>query len=388
MKIVFISNYLNHHQKFLSDELYSLTNGDYKFISTLAIADWRKTMGWKETEASYLLQSYCEEPSEEIRQLINEADVVIIGSAPYVYVEERIKSGKLTFTYGERIYKEGVPWYKVLVHWLRYGRQYRPYPNVYRLCASAFSPVDYARIGTFVGKNFRWGYFTEVKKYDDIQKLIDEKSTTGNSTEEISILWVARLIGWKHPECAIEVARRLKTDGKNFHLTIIGDGEKRRFIEQLISEYELSDHVTLTGAMSPEEVRHYMEKSSIFLFTSDRNEGWGAVLNEAMNSACAVVASSAIGAVPYLIEDNENGCIYRDGDMDNLYRKVVGLIEDKGKRAQIGKQAYNTMSDMWCAQVAARRLLEISHCLLNGESVDIYEEGPCSKAPVIKDNWY
>ena len=34
-----------------------------------------------------------------------------------------------------------------------------------------------------------------------------------------------------------------------------------------------------------------MEKADIFLFTSDRREGWGAVANEAMNSACALVVS-------------------------------------------------------------------------------------------------
>ena len=35
-----------------------------------------------------------------------------------------------------------------------------------------------------------------------------------------------------------------------------------------------------------------MEQADIYLFTSDRNEGWGAVANEAMNSACAMVADA------------------------------------------------------------------------------------------------
>ena len=45
-----------------------------------------------------------------------------------------------------------------------------------------------------------------------------------------------------------------------------------------------------------------MEKSHIHLFTSNHLEGWGAVVNEAMNSGCAVVANREAGAVPYLIE--------------------------------------------------------------------------------------
>lgn len=51
--------------------------------------------------------------------------------------------------------------------------------------------------------------------------------------------------------------------------------------------------------MKASEVRSYMEKADIYLFTSDFNEGWGAVLNESMNSGCAVVASHAIGSVPF-----------------------------------------------------------------------------------------
>ena len=53
-----------------------------------------------------------------------------------------------------------------------------------------------------------------------------------------------------------------------------------------------------------------MERADIYLATSDRQEGWGAVINEAMNSGCAVVADHMMGAVPYLISHEENGMIY------------------------------------------------------------------------------
>ena len=62
-----------------------------------------------------------------------------------------------------------------------------------------------------------------------------------------------------------------------------------------------------------------MEKTGIFLFTSDRQEGWGAVLNEAMNSGCAVVASHLIGAVPFLKKKKKNGLVYSSGDRKTLF---------------------------------------------------------------------
>ena len=94
----------------------------------------------------------------------------------------------------------------------------------------------------------------------------------------------------------------------------------------MIKKYHLQNCVSLCGSLSPEKVREYMVKSQIFLFTSDYNEGWGAVLNEAMNSACAVIASHAIGSVPFLINNKKNGLIYQNGQMEDLYRKVKVLL--------------------------------------------------------------
>lgn len=71
-----------------------------------------------------------------------------------------------------------------------------------------------------------------------------------------------------------------------------------------------------------------MEKSSIYLFTSDYNEGWGAVLNEAMNSGCAVLANHAIGAVPFMMKDGLNGRVYQNGRLDEMYSLLRSMTDD------------------------------------------------------------
>ena len=47
MNIVFLSNYFNHHQKPLSDELFSLLKGNYYFIETMPIEEERVNLGWR-----------------------------------------------------------------------------------------------------------------------------------------------------------------------------------------------------------------------------------------------------------------------------------------------------------------------------------------------------
>ena len=155
------------------------------------------------------------------------------------------------------------------------------------------------------------------------------------------------------------------------------------------AEASFDVYVTFLGSMKPSQVRSHMEQAGIYLFTSDRQEGWGAVLNESMNSGCAVVASHAIGAVPYLVKNNENGLIYQSGNVDMLYEKVKYLLDHPEEQKRLGKAAYRTITETWNAEVAAQRLINLAQHILNGEeSPDLYENGPCSRAEIIKDDWF
>jgi glycosyltransferase involved in cell wall biosynthesis len=124
-----------------------------------------------------------------------------------------------------------------------------------------------------------------------------------------------------------------------------------------------------------------MEEAGIYLFTSDRQEGWGAVLNEAMNSGCSVVASHAAGSAPYLIHDGENGLLYTSGNVDEMYEKVKRLLDSPEDQRRIGSAAYTTMRDTWNAEIAVDRILLLTERILAGEKhPNLFEKGPGSIA--------
>lgn len=373
MKIVFVSNYYNHHQAPLSEAFYKKTEGNYYFIQTMPMEEERKKMGWGENLPDFVIESYKDEQSyERALRLIEEADVVIAGSAPEKMIRKRIRSGKLVFRYSERIYKNLKNRLTMPLRFVKYHFDNFPSKNVYLLCASAYAAGDYAKTRNFIGKTYKWGYFPAVKKYEDIDLLINRK-------QKASILWVARLIEWKHPDASIQVAERLKKDGYSFQLCLIGGGVLQDKIAQMIKEKDLEDVVHMLGVMKPEEVRRHMEQSQIFLFTSDQNEGWGAVLNEAMNSGCAVVASKAIGSVPFLIKDGVNGFRYENGNIEDLTNKVKFLLDHPEKSAELGKNAYSTMTEEWNADTAAERFIALASHILSGEKgISLYKLGPCS----------
>ncbi len=375
MKITMFSNFLNHHQLPFCEEMVNLTNGDFWFVATMPIDKERLSLGYEDmNQKEFVVREYEDDEQKEIaKKLCLESDVVIYGSAPEALFKERKEKGLLTFRYSERILKDG--YYHIFSpraqrNMRKYHSQYK---NVYLLCASAFAAKDYALFGAYKNKAYKWGYFPEVKRYDSIDVVINKKKKN-------SILWVGRLIEWKHTVHAIEIAYILKKDGYEFTLNIIGTGELEENLQSLINKKGLQGNIKMLGSMPPEKVREYMEESEIFLFTSDRNEGWGAVINEAMNSGCAVVASHIIGSVPFLLENNVNGLIYKNGSIKDLHHKTKFLLDNSEKRKEIGKNAYLTIEQQWNPQNAAKRLYELSGHLLNNEDKDVFENGVCSKA--------
>ena len=240
------------------------------------------------------------------------------------------------------------------------------------LCASAYTAPDCRFIFSYPNKTYQWGYFPVTETYESAEYLISHKKKN-------SLLWVGRMIDWKHPEAALTVAESLKKDGIEFELNMIGNGEMERYLKELIRSRGLEQQVRLLGSMPPESVRNYMGKADIYLFTSDRQEGWGAVLNEAMSSACAVVACREIGSVPFLITHGENGLIYDKYGSHSLYDNVKRLIQDKNLRERLQKNAYDTIKNVWNADAATERLLRLIDCIQRGEEVP-YTDGPCSRA--------
>lgn len=394
MKVVFASNYLTHHQKPFCDAMNAALPGDFTFVSTMPIEQERLDMGWKNCFDSYELRSYTSEKNKQKAfELLQSADVVILGNAIGIEscISVRMRENKLTFRCSERLYKKG-RWRALNPkNWKRNWNENLRYRNkpLYMLCASAYTAADFGLLGAYKKKTYRWGYFPEVKKHDPDELMQKKLSVILNSDEHsgVSILWAGRLVGWKHPDEVVELASILKQKGYSFSIRIIGSGEMESRLKKMIKEKDVSDCIAMLGSMPPEDVRQYMEQANIFLFTSDFNEGWGAVLNEAMNSGCAVVASHAAGSTPFLIKNGHNGMIYRCGDINGLINSVVRLLDDISYSRYLGKNAYITISKDWSAETATNRLIELCKGLLGGNPVD-YNDGPCSRAGVIKNNWY
>lgn len=358
---------------------------EFYFIATEKISLERLAMGYEDMDSKYpyVIKMYEDNYLKYAAYyIIKTFDVVIFGACSPKLIALRMQKNKLSFIYVERFLKKGL-WYrfipstreKILDRVVKYKNR-----NLYVLCASAYTSYDLSLFG-FRNKCYKWGYFTEVPKINKWELMKKKDKTHSN------ILWVGRLINGKRTKDVIFLAKILMNRKLDFTINIIGTGNYEKQLQMLVKMLGLSEKVHFLGATSPDQVSRYMEESNIFLFTSNFKEGWGAVINEAMSRGCAVVTSHAAGSAPYLIQDKKNGLIYQSGNINDLYRKVRRLLNNPKLQYIYGLKAYDTMVNLWSPEVAATRLIEISKNLLNGKHT-WYRNGPCSKAYIIKEDWY
>lgn len=381
MTLCYISNYYNHHQSALAESFYERLGDNFIFVETAVMGEGRKELGYKIPESRPFLHSVIkdEEDRRFCLNFINNADVVVYGDGGIPLIRDRLKAGKLTFRYSERLFKNDKEKRFKLLKKIKYHFEFGKFQSFCLLCNSAYAYADYYEMNCYKNKAYKFGYFPNKINYF-YDKLLAKK-------EENSVLWSGRLIGWKHPELILKLAKRLKEDKVNFHFYIMGNGEMEEELKAKTNASKLADSITFLGGIPCDKVRPFMEKAQIFLHTADFNEGWGVVINEALNSGCAVLSSHAVGAAPYLIKNNQNGLIYRSGDFDDLYNNLKKLLSDKPLCVNLGEQGYKTVFYDWNASVAADRFLALAESIKAGRDTP-YKSGICSKAENLIDDWY
>ena len=383
MTVTFVSNYINHHQLPFCDACFKELGNDFTFIQSIPMEEERIQMGWQDEgeQKQYVKFLY---KDKKLLELLVESDILVAGWSGVIEVEatiiKRLKAGKPTFRISERIYKTGQ--WKIISprglyqKYMEYTR-FRKHPY-YLLCAGSYVASDFELIKAFPGKKYRWGYFPKTVHYDE------GLWTKKKATDEVQICWVGRFIPLKHPEKMIKLALDLNKQGYSFHLHMVGSGEMENALHKETDELGLADMITFHGKQTPMYVREVMDKSHIFVFTSNHIEGWGAVLSEAMNSGLAVVASTQAGASRYLIENGKNGFYYHINDYFEMLTMVKNLLDNPEQRKEVGKNAYDTITNLWNAENAASELLRVCRELLTGHGIKPAPTGPLSIAPLIK----
>ena len=388
--ITFYSNYFNHHQKALCDAFYSLLKEGFTFVETMPMESFRAGMGWGEDTPGYVLKTYeSKENEDRARQLANESDLVIMGTAPEYYIEKRLNDGKMVFRYSERPLKEGfikffIP--RLTKKYIKLHVRNRK-KNIHILAASAFTTWDFKKMfDSYPGRCYKFAYFPKHITYA-LDELFAQKERIAKSAGATTILWEGRMIKLKRADLVIKAVADLTRKGYDVRLKLIGDGEEKDNLVALSEKLGIGKITSFEGFLSPDEARQRMANAQIYVMTSNRLEGWGSVIYEALNAGCAVVASHACGATPWLVDPGRTGFVFRSGSSKSLADKMEKLLKSPELVRTLGTNAYMQMNRLWNPEIAAKRVVALFDALFEGKDTP-FEDGPCSKAEMIKNDWY
>lgn len=175
-------------------------------------------------------------------------------------------------------------------------------------------------------------------------------------------LMVGRLADDKDQETVIKAMKVLRNEyGLNKKLLLVGDGNKREYLEDLVSKYDMTENVVFEGSRS--DVQNYYSAATVYVHGSPM-EGLPGVFLEAMHFGLPVVSTEALAGGREILGNNEYGLISDNWDEKALAKNIKRVYEDANLRETLIRKGSGRVLDFAPEKIIAQLnefLLEINN---------------------------
>ncbi|MGW8320195.1 MAG: glycosyltransferase family 4 protein [Thermodesulfobacteriota bacterium] len=142
---------------------------------------------------------------------------------------------------------------------------------------------------------------------------------------------------------------------RDIRVTVIGRPRKDKGVEDLVRDLALGRFVEFTGRIEDEEFAQYYARATLAVVPS-LYEGFGFPAGEAMACKTPVVSTTG-GALPEVVGDA--GVLVPPADSQALAGAIVSLLDDPGRRHQLGEAGYRRVHEHFTWKRAAERMVEV-----------------------------
>lgn len=183
---------------------------------------------------------------------------------------------------------------------------------------------------------------------------------------ECLIVFCGRFVPFKAPDIAVRVMDVLVNHMGlgNVVMRMIGDGEMRPKIEQMIMELSLQDHIQLLGPQSQDRVIEEMNRANVFLLPgiyeegTGRAEAQGLVVQEAQAIGIPVVVSDA-GGTKYGLVNGSTGFVVSSTDVSAYADKIALLIQNDELGKKMGRAGREFVRSKFDTKVLGDQLVAL-----------------------------
>lgn len=313
MRIVFWQNCLSPHQlPYIVHLMDDSRVDEVVVVAGETVSDERKKMGWQiETfegldkckvyilPHDVIIESLLSERTDDSHHLFSgiRADAFVFKclcmSMKYNLHRGMITERPNTYNFKWNI-KNGKPYW---MHRLRFFIQDRKYARCIENVFAIGSDADVF----FKSLRLRW----KVHPFCYCTKFV---SGCSNVTDLLpQYVFVGSLAPWKNPISIVRAFSQLKCGALKF----IGDGELKNALRKEIDKCNLQNYIHTLGTIPQQKIPTYLFKADVLILPS-LYDGWGAVVNEALQAGCFVICSDACGACTLLNNNMKLGLVYND----------------------------------------------------------------------------
>ena len=154
-----------------------------------------------------------------------------------------------------------------------------------------------------------------------------------------------RLTAIKGFPLLFEAMAELRRQGRDFRLTLAGDGPDRAMLEQQAKRLGIANRVVFAGWKDQDELRNLYRQSDVFVMSSFA-EGVPVVLMEAMVTGVPCVAPR-INGIPELIRDGVDGLLFTASDVAELVGALGRMMDDSAMRHKMAELSRKRVADKY-----------------------------------------
>jgi len=159
------------------------------------------------------------------------------------------------------------------------------------------------------------------------RNILKKKSIELNDslTQKNNIVSIGRLTRQKNYIFLIEGFKKILNIKNDLHLTIIGDGEDKKIIENKIDELKINNHVTLAGFQK--NIYNYLKNSMCYV-SSSLWEGPDLAMLDAAFLNVPLICSDCKSGRKEFINSNERGYIFKTNDMSSFVKTFEQFLNE------------------------------------------------------------
>lgn len=177
-----------------------------------------------------------------------------------------------------------------------------------------------------------------------------------------TLIYIGGFISNRGLEHVIKGMVELKNLSKKIRLVLVGDGEMRETLGALSKEYEVEDVVMFEGFQSQEKIKSYLLSSDIglvpFKRTPQTDNSSSNKLYQYMYYGLPILSTNCT-SVKKMVEENNCGVVYEDGDSIGFSKHVTELFKDPERIKKYSANGINAVKNKFNWKIEEDKLISI-----------------------------